>query len=278
MVIGVLIAAVPIGAVPPAWWSQGNPPVLSSAESSNKGIANVGQGKWMAQSALEGLRAALGADSPVVTAIESELYKATETSQEGVFFPERPASPSAAWLEAQRAPLQIGALKALAAPFYKHLTQFDAAWVEGQLQANGLTMEGAEPENTNGNYFEDTDGTLYPWNPADNQDQEKNRASANIGQLKLVFSLRFESFDFDSDGMPDAWEIEYFGGTDVADAQGDWDGDGLTNLAEFNAGLDPTDADRDGDGISDGSDPDPFQTESASSTASVLRVWTHLEP
>ena len=237
LALGILVVAIPVGALPPGWWSQGNPPALSNAESNNKGVANVGQGKWMAQSALEKLRVILGAGSPVVAAIEAELYKATATSTNGVFFPERPASPSAEWLAAQRAPLQIGALKALAAPFYKHLTQLDAVWMEGQLPTNGLAVAGTD-------YFADTDGTLYPWNPADNQNQEKNRAAANVGQLKLVFSLRFESFDLDADGLPDGWEIEHFGDTTTAESQGIWadevpDGDGLTNAEEAILGTDP---------------------------------------
>jgi hypothetical protein len=41
---------------------------------------------------------------------------------------------------------------------------------------------------------------------------------ANIGQLKAVFALRFETLaahDHDGDGMPDWWEIEH--GLDPAD-------------------------------------------------------------
>ncbi|MCU0857856.1 MAG: hypothetical protein MUC65_05560, partial [Pontiellaceae bacterium] len=47
--------------------------------------------------------------------------------------------------------------------------------------------------------------------------------------------------DSDEDGMPDAWEIEYFGGD--ADPDDDPDHDGQSNLEEFIAGMDPTDPD-----------------------------------
>jgi hypothetical protein len=53
--------------------------------------------------------------------------------------------------------------------------------------------------------------------------------------------------DTDTDGLPDAWERRYFGGTDTpkGGADQDPDGDGLTNAQELAAGsnpLDPNDA------------------------------------
>lgn len=49
--------------------------------------------------------------------------------------------------------------------------------------------------------------------------------------------------DADEDGMPDVWEIEHFGGTDVpgGGAMEDWDYDGSCNLDEYLAGTSPTD-------------------------------------
>ena len=57
--------------------------------------------------------------------------------------------------------------------------------------------------------------------------------------------------DSDSDGMPDWWELQYFGNL-ARDGTGDWDGDGLIDLAEFEYGTDPTNPDTDGDGFTDG--------------------------
>lgn len=175
-------ATLAVGGAVPGWWSDGVQPVLSEASPNNKGAANVGQGKWIATSAMQALIAELGQNSPVVQAIEDDLFKGSESDPEGVFFPGRPEVPDSEWLEAQRNPLQIGALKALAAPFYRHLSELDAGWVEGQLNANGLLVKGTD-------YFEDTDGTFYPWNPADNANTGKNRSLVSIGQLKLVFSF-----------------------------------------------------------------------------------------
>ncbi|HPG01228.1 MAG TPA: hypothetical protein PLE77_14315, partial [Kiritimatiellia bacterium] len=77
--------------------------------------------------------------------------------------------------------------------------------------------------------------------------------------------------DSDNDGLPDGWEYYFWywrgagasthGGTPLAwvgldpivgnDPSGDTDGDGLTDIAEYNAGTDPTHCDTDRDGMDD---------------------------
>lgn len=61
--------------------------------------------------------------------------------------------------------------------------------------------------------------------------------------------------DKDADGLPDAWEQTYFNAL-VQTGAGDFDGDGFTNLQEYNAGTNPANAaitpdDTDGDGLPD---------------------------
>ena len=46
--------------------------------------------------------------------------------------------------------------------------------------------------------------------------------------------------DSDGNGIPDWWEVYYFGRTAV-DPSGDFDGDGMSNYAEYIADTDPTD-------------------------------------
>lgn len=47
--------------------------------------------------------------------------------------------------------------------------------------------------------------------------------------------------DTDGDGMDDNWEIAHFGNLS-RDGTGDFDGDGMSDLAEYLAGTDPTNA------------------------------------
>jgi hypothetical protein len=58
--------------------------------------------------------------------------------------------------------------------------------------------------------------------------------------------------DWDSDGLPDDWEITHGLNPWVNDADADYDNDGLSNLEEYELGLDPFNPDTDGDGIFDG--------------------------
>ncbi len=77
--------------------------------------------------------------------------------------------------------------------------------------------------------------------------------------------LRDSDLDDDGDGMPDAWEERHGLDTWTNDSHMDYDGDKLTNYAEYLFGTDPMAADTDGDGLDDymefilgtnGTDPD----------------------
>jgi hypothetical protein len=47
--------------------------------------------------------------------------------------------------------------------------------------------------------------------------------------------------DSDADGLPDEWEIQYFGNLRDQSHSDDPDGDGVNNLAEMQAGTNPLD-------------------------------------
>ncbi|MCL4298835.1 MAG: SBBP repeat-containing protein [Anaerolineae bacterium] len=68
----------------------------------------------------------------------------------------------------------------------------------------------------------------------------------------FVLTVNSPDSDTDSDGMTDGWEVA--NGLDPMTDEGaqDPDGDGLTNLEEYQAGTDPNDADSDNDGLEDG--------------------------
>ncbi len=96
-----------------------------------------------------------------------------------------------------------------------------------------------------------------------------------------TFSFQLQpNTDVDNDGMPNDYEVRNGLNPNFAgDAAQDADGDGLTNLQEFQGRTTPRDPDTDRDGISDGAndpdgagfiiagpDPEPLQPETVAPT------------
>lgn len=139
-------------------------------------------------------------------------------------------------------PLVLGQLKAIGGPFYQNIHRAVPAWLESERTLNEMP---------------DT-GTFYPWTLTLADDV--NLAYTTTGQVKAVFSLRFEnlaaavSIDSDSDGLSDGWERFYFADLNQT-AAGDFDLDGLSNIWEFSNGTNPAtvmgDRDSDNDNLPD---------------------------
>jgi ligand-binding sensor domain-containing protein len=83
--------------------------------------------------------------------------------------------------------------------------------------------------------------------------------------------------DYDHDGMPNDWELAHkLNPLDPTDAFTDADGDGLSNLREYQLGTDPRKTDTDGDSAGDGAEvtagTDPLRADQTPPTGPVLSV------
>ena len=79
---------------------------------------------------------------------------------------------------------------------------------------------------------------------------------ANVDHNAIISGLTLETLalaDSDTDSLPDAWEIQYFGNL-AQSGSADADADSRNNAAEYLAGTLPNLADSDNDGLSDGAE------------------------
>ena len=65
--------------------------------------------------------------------------------------------------------------------------------------------------------------------------------------------------DSDQDGMLDSWEMAWFSNL-AQTATGDYDGDGIWNIGEAHANLNPTVSDQDADGLNDGEEVSTYNS------------------
>jgi hypothetical protein len=124
------------------------------------------------------------------------------------------------------APLNLGQVKHVAKPFYDLLMDIGYA-------------------------------TNYPWQ---GEACTNDFAMANIGQVKNLFSFDVTS-NTDDDGLPDWWEVHWFGSITNQASDGDFDADGLSNLLEYQLQADPGDQDSDDDELDDGGEVNTYGSD-----------------
>lgn len=82
----------------------------------------------------------------------------------------------------------------------------------------------------------------------------------SVGNLGIAGFQVVDAPDSDGDGMDDAFEVSVGldpnDSTGVNGADGNNDGDSLTNITEYNLGLNPSETDSDGDGLADDAEND----------------------
>jgi large repetitive protein len=82
----------------------------------------------------------------------------------------------------------------------------------------------------------------WPW--VSNQSYFLMVTNTTAQSQDFVFAMDGRSIvtdDNDNDGLPDAWEFQYFGNTGTQSGSGDPDADGVTNIEEYNEGTNPND-------------------------------------
>lgn len=66
-----------------------------------------------------------------------------------------------------------------------------------------------------------------------NQGSIAYQYDSNGNILSVIPQVTTSNTDVDQDGLPDEWEVFYFGDTTTANDKSDWDRDGYTDLQEY---------------------------------------------
>jgi hypothetical protein len=100
--------------------------------------------------------------------------------------------------------------------------------------------------------------------PTDTPNPSQTAAPTDTPTLTPTLTLTLTNTtdpDSDGDGLPDAWEIQYFGDITLWNKDDDPDNDTLLNSEELTLGTDPSKQDTDGDTLTDFEEINTFTTD-----------------
>ncbi|MEI9476509.1 MAG: Ig-like domain-containing protein [Deltaproteobacteria bacterium] len=190
----------------------------------------------------------------------SEGYWLLTTSRDGYFVEFTSTLKHEDYLGIQLDPLIIAVNTHFVSAIGGHITQTGACTATGLLvqvwQGDMLKGQDTVSDATGAYFISDLEPGDYLWAVRDSSGVTTLTAR-NIAVLadqptsQINGTADINLSDSDNDGLPDCWEMRYFGNLDQ-DPIGDYDNDGLTNLEEYQRGTDPSDRDTDGDGVDDG--------------------------
>lgn len=211
-----LIASAVFGtivyAASPSWWkARGVMPEAYDEESAeareeNFEAAKLGQLMNLAEKAAEELNENVpGGAGDAITELISGFKK---------YDPKDP--------DANYQALTAGRLKTVAAVFYGRLAELPETYV------NYGSLRGKYP---------------LAQEEGDSEEFASDDTVVNVGQLKNAFAWSLTSVasdDSDGDGIPDSWEMKYFGNLATANGTNCYNGDGISDLQKYQEGKDPT--------------------------------------
>jgi len=133
---------------------------------------------------------------------------------------------------------------------------------DGLSDGDEINTYGTDPNNADSDGDWLSDGVEVNTYNTDPNDSDSDDDGLSDGEEVDIYGTDPNNSDTDNDGMPDDWEISYdLNPNDDLDGSEDLDGDGLTNLEEFNIETDPSDFDSDDDGLSDGEEVNTYNTD-----------------
>ena len=119
-----------------------------------------------------------------------------------------------------------------------------------------------------------SDGTLWGW--GNNGSYRLGDGTTTTRLTPVQITANWPEKDIDGDGMPDAWEAEYFGHLERTGLD-DADSDGLIDVDEYTNGTDPTTTDSDGDALSDGDEINVYSTDPLDMDSDGDTLWDGYE-